>query len=245
VTRPAATDSEIRSFYQAALLCLRFVEARKPTGRRFGADADALWRDLRGELSTADRIDILVRDADAEWPGAFAARRVFALPGVAEDEPLGPAWRSLDVATADDLWQATLARPAPSDPAATLTACASAWGLALHPVSVGDVNPAARLCLLGPSAITATARAFAAGRDLDWSEQVVCVAGPPAHRQLATLAAAILNAPAGTRLLSPGESLKDLKDHPASGALASPARIDRCIFSEDADPAERATAIPG
>lgn len=38
------------SYYRAALTALRFVEARRPTGRRFGAEADALWASFAGGL---------------------------------------------------------------------------------------------------------------------------------------------------------------------------------------------------
>ncbi len=63
----------VRAAYcRAALESLLFVEALRPTRRRAGADADATWASFRGDLTTADRIDLLLRDADAEWPGASA-----------------------------------------------------------------------------------------------------------------------------------------------------------------------------
>jgi hypothetical protein len=65
------------------LFALRYLEGRRATGRRFGADADALWSSLQGDLTTANRLDLLIRDADAEWPGGFGARTVFAMRGVA------------------------------------------------------------------------------------------------------------------------------------------------------------------
>lgn len=57
---PSSTDRS--AYYRAALRCLQFVEQRKPTGRRFGPDADARWSQFEGELTTADRIDLMVRD---------------------------------------------------------------------------------------------------------------------------------------------------------------------------------------
>jgi hypothetical protein len=35
------------AYYRSALRALQLVEARAPTGRRFGANADALWKGLR------------------------------------------------------------------------------------------------------------------------------------------------------------------------------------------------------
>src|SRR5687768_1188859 len=99
-------------YVEAALRLLQFVEARRPTGRRFGADADARWGSFRGDLETADRIELLIRDADAEWRdpdgergGAFGARTVYALRAVAEDEPFGAQWPGMDPVEAEKLWR--------------------------------------------------------------------------------------------------------------------------------------------
>ncbi len=73
------SPAERVAYYQAALRCLQFVEKRKPTGRRFGSEADARWASFKGELTTSDRIDLLLRDADTEWLGAIGARTVFGL----------------------------------------------------------------------------------------------------------------------------------------------------------------------
>ena len=72
----APTDLAHHAYYRAALAGLRHVEAQLPSGRRFGPQADARWTELRGSLTTADRIDLLLRDASAQWPSAFAARAV-------------------------------------------------------------------------------------------------------------------------------------------------------------------------
>ena len=53
-------------YVEGALRLLQFVENRRPTGRRFGADADARWASFRGDLETVDRIELMIRDADAE-----------------------------------------------------------------------------------------------------------------------------------------------------------------------------------
>ncbi|MCA9535362.1 MAG: hypothetical protein KC593_16830 [Myxococcales bacterium] len=189
-----------QAYYQAALSGLRFVEARQPSGRRFGAEADARWAQFAGELTTADRVDLLLRDADAQWPNAFGARAVFDLRSVAEDEAFGAEWEPLDPVQANELWRAPVPPGAATDIALTLAHVAQAWGLSLAPFDTGPVQPADRLVLTGPSAIAAAIHAFAAGRDLDWADQVVCVATPPAHRQLAALAGALLNSGKGTRL---------------------------------------------
>jgi hypothetical protein len=81
------------------------VETRRPIGRRFGADADARWSSFRGDLETVDRSELMIRDADAEWPASFGARVVYALPGVPEDEPFGSQWESIDPVAAEDLWR--------------------------------------------------------------------------------------------------------------------------------------------
>jgi hypothetical protein len=60
------------------------------------------------------------------------------------------------------------------------------------------------IVVAGPSAIAALTAAFAEGRDLDWSSQVTVVATPPSHRQLAAVAAALVNAGNLTRLVSAG-----------------------------------------
>src|SRR5690606_36203028 len=74
-------SAEIRSYCHGALTGLRYVEHRAPTSRRFGQDADLHWASFRGHLQDVDRIDLLLRDADAQWPGSLGARRVFNLSG--------------------------------------------------------------------------------------------------------------------------------------------------------------------
>ena len=181
------------AYYESALAALRFIEARLPTSRRFGAEADARWASFRGDLTTADRIDVLLRDADAEWPGAFGARAVFALRAVAEDDPFGSTWVSLDPVDAEALWREVTRRAVDVDVCATLLSVARAWKLETAVVDVGPILAADKLVVVGPSAVVAVAAAFTRGAALDWADQVVVVATPPAHRQLAALAAALLN----------------------------------------------------
>jgi hypothetical protein len=185
-----------RMYYRAALAALRHMEARRPSGRRFCQQANARWGQLQGSLTTADRIDLLLRDANAQWPSAFGARAVFDLRAVAEDEPFGADWSSLDPVDAEEIWRA-----APTAaPAATLSqvldAVFAAWERTRNPFTVPAIAPSDRVAVAGASAIAAS------GKDLDWSDQVLCVASDPLARQLAALAAALLNSTRATQLVS-------------------------------------------
>jgi hypothetical protein len=75
------SDAAIESYYRAAALGLRLLEAREARGRRFGEAAAATWRALGGELEGRDRLDLLLRDAAVSNPLAFSARGVFDLAG--------------------------------------------------------------------------------------------------------------------------------------------------------------------
>jgi len=207
------------AYYRAALTCLRFIDARTPTKRRFGPDASALWGEFRGDLTDADRIDLMLRDADVQWPGAFGARGVFELRGVAEDEAFGPDWESLDGVDAAELFQ-TVEREAPAtDVVGALSRVVAAWDLKLAPLDAPAISPAGRFVVAGPSAIAALVRAFAEGRDLDWADQVTSVATPSGHRQIAALAGSLLNVSKRTRVVSATEPL-DLR--PGATVVTSP-----------------------
>jgi hypothetical protein len=220
-----------QSYVEGALRLLRFVEARRPTGRRFGADADARWSDFKGDLDTVDRIELLLRDADAEWPGAFGARTVYALRAIAEDEPFGPAWQGIDPIDAEDLWRRIKSETSPASPSEALRDMASAWGIRLSSIDAGAIAPTDRLVLAGPSAIAAAIAEFSRGADLDWAEQVITVATPAAHRQLAAAAGALLNLNRPTRLLTASEA-----------SAVAPTRGARLLASADAESADRAAA---
>ena len=229
-----AMADDTLAFYRGALWGLKFVEARRPTDRRFGADADALWKGFAGDLSPADRLDLLIRDANAEWPGAFGARTVFDRQAVAEDDAFGVGWEGLDGARAGDLWRELTLQPTPDDARALLEAVAAGWHLKLRPFDVGTIAPADRLVVVGPSAIAATAAQFAGGRDLDWADQVICVATPPEHRQLASLAAAVVNTIKRARVLSA-----------TAPNLAEAIHEHRLLASPDAHPDDLAAAGGG
>jgi hypothetical protein len=219
----------VRAYYRSALAALSYLEHRQPTGRRFGRDADARWANFKGDLVTADRIDLMIRDADAQWPASFAARVVFNDDTVSEDDPFGPAWAPLPPIDAEEIWRGALSESTPQDIRATLSACARAWDLSMEPHEVGAVRAADRIVAAGPSAIAALVDAFAGNRDLDWADQVVVVATPPAHRQLAALATALLNAAKPSTIHTPSD-----------GAALRGGR--RVILSQDASADDAACA---
>ncbi|MBL9101055.1 MAG: hypothetical protein JNL82_08865 [Myxococcales bacterium] len=225
-----------RSYYLTALTALRFLDART-NGRRFGKDADARWKSFAGDdpedrapgrlriLTDLDRIDLLLRDADAQWPGAFGARTVFDLPEVAEDDSFGAEWDpevqpsgeaerrpSID-GTA--LWKQVMGAPAPADIPELLRCLAAIWEIPLSTHPLSPPRPGTRWLLRGAGATASAIQAFATSPDAVWHTQVLVVAEPPLAddagprqqrqrsfaRQLAALAAALLDQPARTRLL--------------------------------------------
>lgn len=227
---PTPSDSERACFYRAALVVLRYIEQRRPSGRRFGSEADAQWGRMRGHLETADRIDLLLRDADREWLNAFSPRVAFGLAGVVGDEPFGAEWSPLDTVVAEELWRDVVAAPPPADFRAAVQAVGGVWGLSLK-VAPSSISPSDKVLVAGPSAISAVASAFAGAPGLDWADQVLIVATPPAHRQLAAIGAALVNATKGTMLLS-------TESKSARNGLAG----CRLVVSADADPSDAAWA---
>ncbi len=222
------SPSESRAFYRGALTALRFLEEQKPTGRRFGQDADLRWQSFRGHLQDVDRIDLLLRDADAQWPGSMGARRVFDLDGVAEDDAFGKDWEPLDPIVAAELWREIARAPAPQTLGLALSALASEWTLPLAPCAIPPIHPSTRLVVAGPSAIAALAEAFDGRADLDWADQVAIVATDAGTRQLAAFCGAALNVTRPVLLLS-ANSEADLRGR-------------TLILSDDAPSADRAWA---
>jgi hypothetical protein len=210
-----------RAYYEASLRLLKHVEARLPSNRRFGPEADALWAQFHGELTTADRIDILLRDADAQWPGAFGARSIFNLAGASEDDPFGVSWVSLEGMEAEELWR-TLSVAEGASIAETLQTVAAVWGIRLTQTPSAPIGPAEQLIAVGPSAVASLVSQFAGNTELSWADQVTVVATPPGHRHLAAAAGALLGATSPTRLLA------------AQGARASTATKPRLLLSSDA-----------
>ena len=110
-----------------------------------------------------------------------------------------------------------------------MVAVAAGWDLKLLPFEPGAIAPADRLVVSGPSAIAATVARFAGDHDLDWYDQVICVASPHDHRQLAALAGAAVNATKPTRLFAG-----------ADPELRTAMADRRVLLSDDASPEDRA-----
>ena len=182
----AYPSSDVRAYYMAALAGLRYVEARRPTGRRFGAEADAKWSTFRGDLTAADRMDLLLRDADAEWPCAF-----------------GTGWPGLAPVEAEEVWRKGARLSAHADLDELLLDWSRAWETPLASFETGPITTSA-LVVAGPSAIAAVIRAFVGRSDLSLSEQVTFVASGAGHRQLAALSTAIVGSAKAPKIVSAG-----------------------------------------
>lgn len=232
-----------RSYYLTALTALRFLDDRSGQ-RRFGRDADARWHGFAGDdpadphrpdsrprvLLEADRIELLLRDADAQWPGAFGARVVFDLSEVAADDAFGAEWAP--PSDGIELWHQVTLTPLISSLSQLLSRCSAIWDLPLTIHPLPDLHPSARWLLQGPAAIASAIQAFAAMPTASWQQQVLVVAEPPFEagttprqqrhraftRQLAALAAGLLGQQHSTRIL-PRSPTAD--EHPGYERLGS------------------------
>jgi len=217
--------ADITRFYGASTFALRALDGA--SGLRFGADADARWRLFRGELEDTDRLDLLLRDAAVAHPGGFAARIVFDLEGLADDEPFGPDWPGIDASSAT-----AMLRDASARQRVQLGELASIWGISpqkLPKVGLDAITPATRIVAAGPGAILALADHFAAQSGFDLGDQVTFIGDGPAPRHLFGLAVALLGGTNQARTLNSGSSK-------ASG------RIDRVLVSDDATADEKRAA---
>ncbi len=232
-----------RSYYHTALAALRFVDERSGK-RRFGPDADARWYGFAGDdlpdplrpdararvLQDADRIDLLLRDADAQWPGAFGARVVFDLTDVAQDDAFGAGWTSVGDGLA--LWQQVTRSPASPDLAHLLAHLGGLWDTPLPPHALPALHPGSRWLLHGPAATAAAIVAFAASPAASWQQQVIVVAEPLSEpdigprelrrrvfaRQLAALAPGLLGQHAPTHILREAPAAHEHPGHERIGA---------------------------
>ena len=118
-----ATREQKLAFYEAALLTLRALDDSERVPRRFGGAVDARWEGFAGHLGTAERIDLLVRDAAVTWGAGFSPAGVFKLVGLAADEPFGPDWEPLSERDAKRMWRGVSS-------AGSLAALAEALGVA-------------------------------------------------------------------------------------------------------------------
>lgn len=215
------SDAARDAFYVAAVAGLRALDAREPTPRRFGPDADIRWSSFAGSLTDADRLDLLLRDA-TNWGAAFSPSEAFGLFGLAPDEPFGPDWRPLLPSAARRLF-ASAPADSPRDYAALL-------GLDPKPFTLPPLVASTRVAVAGPSALVALADAFQNNPDLRWSSQVLAVASTPSHRQLAALLALATHAPSRTPLVHPGP------DPTSTLRSAGFAQVDHALASNDAEP---------
>lgn len=184
---------EIDAFYRAGLEGLRYLEAREGRGRRFGEAAQAAWQALGGEFEGRDRLDLLLRDAAAVHPLAFAPRAVFEMSWLPDDEPFGAEWPGARAAVAEGLLREGKTKGTDDQTELLLTA-AKRWSLPMPKVTpglsdlAGRITPASRVLLAGPSAMLALVRATNGRRDVDLAEQVVVLSANTAERQLWGLA---------------------------------------------------------
>lgn len=227
------SDTDRANYYQAALTLLRFAEHRAPTQRRFGAESDALWKQFRGDLTTSDRIQLMIADAHAQWPGSVGPSAVFGVLGVSEDDAFGPDWAPLPGMNAESLWRSLQAETPPSSPAAALKVVADMWGMVL---SAGEVKPPAlgpadKLVVAGPSAVVALIEVFVKNSELNWARQITVVATPPGHRQVAAAAGMLLNLTAPVKVLDKADS-----------AQVGPIAGAKLVLSGDAAPDDASAA---
>jgi hypothetical protein len=216
-----------RHYYWTALTALRFLDERSGR-RRFGPDADARWDGFAGDapasihgnnsririLSDADRIDLLLRDADIQWPGAFGARAVFDLAEIPEDDAFGHDWVPYDDAAT--LWHQVTLTPLIPDLTQLSHRICTIWDTPLTLDPLPPLHPNTRWLLQDPSSVAAAIGAFAADSARVWHSQVLVVAGSPLEaglslqqrrirgltRQLAALAAGLLSQSKPTRILN-------------------------------------------
>ncbi|MEY4582745.1 MAG: hypothetical protein RL701_7448 [Pseudomonadota bacterium] len=208
----AIATADLEHFYRAGSLALRALQERGLGAERFSPNASARWRAFAGELTESQRLDLLIRDASVMYPLAFAARAVFALPGLARDEPFGPTWRSLPPSQAGALLREAEARKesATTQLGELLRAYADIWNLKFAGADeqlvalLGRVNAASRVIVAGAGAIVALAEHMAARNDCDLGDQVLLVTEQPGVRQLAGIAAALTGSRKTPRCVSVG-----------------------------------------
>jgi hypothetical protein len=226
--------TQIQNFYQVGVLGLRALEVRDAGRRRFGPDANARWQLFRGELGDGDRLDLLLRDAAVTYPAAFAPRTVFAIDGLAEDEPFGPDWPGPEPATVANL----LGDPDIGDVGdirRLLLNAASMWDLEPRLVPEADlaaIGPATRILAAGPGAVVSLAVFFSGRSGMDLADQVILLTDQPGERQLFGLANVLLETTNPVRILRCDASAEELR-------TAAGRRIDLVVLSAEADDNQR------
>nr|MBK7069429.1 hypothetical protein [Deltaproteobacteria bacterium] len=143
------------AFYRAAHLGLRVLDGRG-VRRRFGAEADGRWQQFRGDMTDADRLDLLIKDAATIAPLAFAPRDVFALPGLSTEDPFGTQWPGARPGLGGGLFRE--GADAPADALAAFDAAVALWGLrldAFDAAALPRILPGTRLVVGGLAALRA------------------------------------------------------------------------------------------
>jgi hypothetical protein len=205
---------ERQNFYRAGVLGLRALQDRGLGTQRFTVDAEARWKAFRGELTDADRLDLLLRDGAVLHPVAFSAAVVFGLPDLAVDEPFGPDWSSLPPSEAGAALR-DVSKDAPfaadARPSLVLAAVAKLWALTLQGADVSLVGAASRVVVAGAGAVAALADHMAGRKDMDFGDQLLLVSDRPAERQLFGLASALCGSRTRPRTVGTDQSLESIK----------------------------------
>lgn len=222
---------DAQRFYRVGALGLRALQDRGLGAERFSPDATARWRAFRGELGDSQRLDLLLRDGAAIYPLAFAARDVFRLEGLADDEPFGPEWASLPPSKSGPILREGDSPAPPGADAsveAVLKTLADIWGLrvaAPDGLSADKVSAASRLVLSGAGAVIAIAASMTGRADTDFGDQVLIVTSCPGVRQLAGVAAALTGSRRAPRCVLPSATVADASAcgfDRATGSVISP-----------------------
>lgn len=240
MSRVPVSAADAQRFYRAGVMGLCALQALGLGAERFSPNASARWRAFAGELTDSQRLDLLLRDGAARHPAAFAARSVFALAGLAHDEPFGPSWVSqLPSQAGAILREGESAAVRGSMPIRELlSALADVWGLSADEperTAVSQINAASRLVAAGAGAIIAVAVHMQARKDCDLGDQLLVVTDQPGLRQLAGIAAAVSGSRKAPRCVTP-------TDRREAAVAAGFERATLCIVAPDAAPAEAAAA---
>ena len=202
----AISSTSAETFYKVALTGLRFLDQKHGRDERFGADADVRWKNFCGHLGAADRLDLLIRDAAVNWSFAFSPSKVFELAGLANDEPFGPDWPSVDDRTAARLWAVAQNTPvAPREMIQNSATILGAKSCAVHG-KPGVLQATTKVAVGGLFAISQLAVEFLGRSDIRWADQVIVVADRPEERQFAGIVAVILQSSSPLQVVMPSSS---------------------------------------
>lgn len=235
------TEAQAVSFYRAALAAARHID-RDSDHRVFSADADAAFRAYGGDLPTAVRCDLVLRNFAMLYPAAFAPGPVFDLAGWHEDDPWGADFGPFEARVAGDAFAGATSAERAID---ALDAGLAAWGAggegrAEVPAIAARVSPGVSLVVAGARAVAAIARVFVGGERLSWRAQVVVVSAAPEARHAAGIACALL----GERGVPPFVEMDRRGDEAIDAWAAREAkrlgagRAQLLVISPDAAPGE-------